>query len=178
MASSPELDPDPLPLLQLQEVDSSKASERPSSPALLPTVYSPPLGMDNPKVCIPSPYTDSSHEYNHGHAPLNFYSPPVLSYTRPPVSDNHSSLCSPLSPSAFWPSHHSHTSMPSLTLRCPQPLVYGEPSPHVPWLEPKNHSINLSRWDHGHWSNAIKNWKPSAKAFENFLQWKRLIWDF
>lgn len=145
MASSPELDADPLPLLQLQEVDSSKAPERQRSPGLLPTVYSPPPGMDNHTVCIPSPYTDSSHEYSHGHAPLNFYSPPVLSYTRPPLSDSQSSLCPPLSPPAFWPSHHS--SVPSLSLRCPQPLVYNEPGPHVPWLEPKAHSGNPSRWD-------------------------------
>lgn len=148
MASSPELDPDPLSLLQLQEVDSSKASERQSSPGILPTVYSPPLGMDNHTVCIPSPYTDSGHEYNHGHAPLNFYSPPVLSYARPPISDSQSTLCPPLSPPAFWSSHHSHTNVPSLSLRCPQPLVYNEPSPHVTWLEPKNHSMNPSRWDY------------------------------
>ncbi|XP_039993948.1 estrogen receptor 2b isoform X2 [Xiphias gladius] len=140
MASSPGLDADPLPLIQLQEVDSSKISERPSSPGFLPTVYSPPLGIDNHTVCIPSPYTDSSHEYNRGHGPLTFYSPPVLNYTRPTISDSQSSLCPPLSPSAFWPSHN-HTNVPSLTLRCPQPYVYNEPSPHAPWLEPKSHSI-------------------------------------
>nr|WKD84327.1 estrogen receptor beta 2 [Trachinotus ovatus] len=143
MASSPGLDADPLPLLQLQEVDSSKTTERPSSPGLLPAVYSPPLGMDNHTVCIPSPYTDSSHEYSHGHGPLTFYSPPVLSYTRQPVTDSQSSLGPPLSPSAFW-SSHSHANVPSLTLRCPQPLVYNEPSPHAPWLEPKSHSITPS----------------------------------
>ncbi|XP_039993949.1 estrogen receptor 2b isoform X3 [Xiphias gladius] len=144
MASSPGLDADPLPLIQLQEVDSSKISERPSSPGFLPTVYSPPLGIDNHTVCIPSPYTDSSHEYNRGHGPLTFYSPPVLNYTRPTISDSQSSLCPPLSPSAFWPSHN-HTNVPSLTLRCPQPYVYNEPSPHAPWLEPKSHSITPGR---------------------------------
>lgn len=143
MASSPGLDADPLPLLQLQEVDSSKASERPSSPGLLSAVYSPTLGMDSHTVCIPSPYTDSSHEYNHGHGPLTFYSPSMLSYSRPPVNDSSSPLCPSLSPSAFWPTH-SHPNMPSLTLRCPQPLVYNEPSPHAPWLEPKTH-CNASR---------------------------------
>lgn len=142
--ASPGLDADSLPLLQLQEVDSSKPSERQSSPGLLPTVYSPPVGMDNHTVCIPSPYTDSSHEYNHGHGPLTFYSPAVLSYARPPITDSPSSLCAPISPSAFWPSHN-HPNMPSLTLRCPQPLIYNEPSPHAPWLEPKAHSINTSR---------------------------------
>ncbi|KAF3700746.1 Estrogen receptor beta [Channa argus] len=90
-------------------------------------------------VCIASAVLP----YNHGHGPLTFYSPPVLSYTRPSISDGQSSLCPPLSPSAFWPSH-SHTNVPSLTLRCPQPLVYNEPSPHAPWLEPKTHSITPS----------------------------------
>lgn len=146
MASSPGLDTHPLPLLQLEEVDSSKASERPGSPGLLPGAYSPPLGMDSHTVCIPSPYTDSSHEYNHGHGhgPLTFYSPSVLSYARPPMTDSPSSLCPSLSPSAFWPSH-SHPNVPSMTLHCPQPLVYTEPSPHAPWLESKAHSINASR---------------------------------
>ncbi|KAM9707492.1 estrogen receptor 2b isoform 1-T2 [Menidia menidia] len=145
MASSPGLNADTLPLLQLQEVDSSKASERPTSPGLLPTMYSPPLGVDGHTVCIPSPYTDSSHDYNHGHGhgPFAFYSPSVLSYTRPPVTDSPSSLCPPLSPSAFWPSH-SHHNIPSLTLHCTQPLVYNEPNQHTPWLEPKAHSIDPS----------------------------------
>lgn len=145
MASSPGLDNDPLPLLQLQVVDSSKATDRQSSPGLLPAVYSPPVGIDGHTVCIPSPYTDSSHEYHHSHGPLTFYSPSVLSYARPPITDSPSSLCPPLSPSAFWPSH-GHPSMPSLTQRCPQPLVYSEPSPHAPWLEPKSHSISPSRY--------------------------------
>uniref|UniRef100_A0AAQ5ZL39 Estrogen receptor 2b n=1 Tax=Amphiprion ocellaris TaxID=80972 RepID=A0AAQ5ZL39_AMPOC len=141
MASSPMLDADPLPLLQLQEVDSSKAPERPSSPGLLPTMYSPPLGVDGHTVCIPSPYTDTDHDFGHG--PLTFYSPSMLSYTRPSISDSPASLCTPLSPSAFWPSH-AHPNVPQLTLHCTQPLVYNQPSPHAPWLEPKGHSINHS----------------------------------
>ncbi|XP_056282457.1 estrogen receptor 2b isoform X2 [Pseudoliparis swirei] len=129
MAASPRLDADPL--LQLQEVASSKASERPRSRGLPPppSAYSPPLGMDGQTVCIPSPYTDSSYEYNHG--PLAFYSPSVLSYGRPAASAG---------PAAFWPSG-GHHSMPSMTLRCPQPLVYGEPGPHAPWLEAKAHGL-------------------------------------
>ncbi|TKS86108.1 Estrogen receptor beta [Collichthys lucidus] len=130
-------------MLQLQEVCSTKASERPRSPGLLPAVYSPPLGMDSHTVCIPSPYMDSSHEYNHSHGPLTFYSPSVLSYSRPPITDSPSSLCPSLSPSAFWPSHN-HPTMPSLTLHCPEPIVYNEPSPHAPWLESKAHSIDAS----------------------------------
>uniref|UniRef100_A0A3B4GHR2 Estrogen receptor 2 n=1 Tax=Pundamilia nyererei TaxID=303518 RepID=A0A3B4GHR2_9CICH len=145
MTSSPALDANPLPLLQLEEVDSSKATERVSSPGLLPAMYSPPVGMDSHTICIPSPYTDSNHDYNHGHGPLTFYSPSVLSYTRSPITDSPSSLCPPLSPSAFWPSHtHHNVNVPSLTLHCTQPLVYNEPSPHAPWLDPKVHSISPS----------------------------------
>ncbi|XP_026008538.1 estrogen receptor 2b isoform X1 [Astatotilapia calliptera] len=143
MTSSPALDANPLPLLQLEEVDSSKATERVSSPGLLPAMYSPPVGMDSHTICIPSPYTDSNHDYNHGHGPFTFYSPSMLSYTRSPITDSPSSLCPPLSPSAFWPSH-THHNVPSLTLHCTQPLVYNEPSPHAPWLDPKVHSISPS----------------------------------
>nr|AFV36367.2 estrogen receptor beta 2 [Thamnaconus septentrionalis] len=133
MASSPVPDSHSLPLLQLEEVDSSKASQKPTSPrAPPPAAYSPPLAMDSHTVCIPSPYTDSNHEYNvHGHGPLSFYGPSVLSYGRPPVAEGPS-----LSPPSFW-SSHSLPAVPSLTLHCPQPLVYNEPSPHVPWLESK-----------------------------------------
>ncbi|XP_038154551.1 estrogen receptor beta-like [Cyprinodon tularosa] len=141
MASSPGLSPDPLPMLQLQETDAVKEPDRPASPGLLPTMYSPPVGLDSHTVCIPSPYTDSSHDY-HGHGPLTFYSPSVLGYTRAPITDSPSSLCPPLSPSTFWPSYNHST--PSLTLHCTQPLVYHETSPHGPWLESKPHSLNPS----------------------------------
>uniref|UniRef100_A0A667YG33 Estrogen receptor 2b n=1 Tax=Myripristis murdjan TaxID=586833 RepID=A0A667YG33_9TELE len=140
MASSPGISNDPLPLLQLQEVDSSKVAERGDSPGLLPAVYTPPVGMDGHAVCIPSPYTDSSHDYSHSHGPLAFYGPSVLSYARPPVTDSPSSLCPPLSPSLFFASQ-SHHSMPPLTLHCPQPLVYNEPSTHPPWVEAKPHGL-------------------------------------
>ncbi|XP_074547532.1 estrogen receptor 2b isoform X2 [Halichoeres trimaculatus] len=158
MASSPGLDTDPLPLLQLQEVDSSKATERPGSPGLLPAVYSPPRGMDSHTVYIPSPYTDNNHEYNHGNGPVSFYSPSVLSYARPSATDSPSSLCGPLSPSAFWPPH-SHPNLPSLTLRCPQPLGYNEPGLHAPWLESKPHSISNN-------SSIIGCNKPPGKRSE------------
>uniref|UniRef100_A0A673ACC5 Estrogen receptor 2b n=1 Tax=Sphaeramia orbicularis TaxID=375764 RepID=A0A673ACC5_9TELE len=130
MASSPGLNVDPMPLLPLQESDSGKASERPCSPNLL-----------SPAICIPAPYTDSNHDYSHGHAPLTFYNPSMLSYGRTPIGDSPSSLCPPLSPSPFW-SSHGHTNVPALTLHCPPPLIYNEPSPHGPWMEPKAHGIN------------------------------------
>uniref|UniRef100_A0A673AAU5 Estrogen receptor 2b n=1 Tax=Sphaeramia orbicularis TaxID=375764 RepID=A0A673AAU5_9TELE len=133
MASSPGLNVDPMPLLPLQESDSGKASERPCSPNLL-----------SPAICIPAPYTDSNHDYSHGHAPLTFYNPSMLSYGRTPIGDSPSSLCPPLSPSPFW-SSHGHTNVPALTLHCPPPLIYNEPSPHGPWMEPKAHGINPGR---------------------------------
>nr|BBK03968.1 estrogen receptor 2b [Takifugu rubripes] len=126
MASSPILDVHPL--LQLQEVDSSKAPEGPVSPGLLPATYSPPATMDGHAVCISSPFTDCSHEYSHG--PLTFYSPSLLSYPRAPGSE-----C----PSTFWPSHHHHPTLPSLSLHCPPPFPYNEP-----WLESKGHSIDAN----------------------------------
>lgn len=111
-----------MPLLQLQEVDSSKAPDRPVSSGLMP------VSVD--AVCIPSPYTDGSHEY--GHAPLTFYSPSLLNYPRAPVPD---------SPSSYWPSPQGHASLPSLPLPCPPPLPCSEP-----WLEAKGPSIHANRW--------------------------------
>lgn len=127
-SSSPRQDLHPLPLLQLHEVDSSKAPDRPVSSGLLSPTYSAPVAMDNHTVCIPSPYTDGSHEYTHG--PLTFYSPSLLSYPRAPVPD---------SPPTLWPSSHGHAPLPSLTL--PPPLPYSEP-----WLEAKGHGLSANRW--------------------------------
>lgn len=135
MASSPGSSSDSAIQNQPQEVDHSRALDRGGSPGLLPSVYSHPAGTESRTVCIPSPYTDSSHEFSHG--ALSYYSPSVLSYSRPSISDS-PSLGPPLSPSLFWP-HHS---IPPLTLHCPQPLAYSEPSPHTPWGETKNHSIS------------------------------------
>lgn len=142
MSCSPGSGTDTSPLLQLQEVGSSKATERGTPPGLLHPIYSPPVGRESHTVCIPSPYTDSSHEYSHG--TLAFYSPSMLSYGRPPVSDSPSSICPPLSPSLFWPPPHGHHNVPSLTLHCPQPLVYGDP--HPPWVQPKAHGLSPSRY--------------------------------
>ncbi|KAG9336606.1 hypothetical protein JZ751_002953 [Albula glossodonta] len=120
--------------LNLQEVDSSKVGESGSSSSLLPTMYGgalPALSMENHTVCIPSPYTDSSHDY----ATLTFYSPPILGHGGPAISDS-PTVHQSLSPSLFWPprSHHSHVSPPALHFQ--QPLVYSE-SPHTTWAEPK-----------------------------------------
>ncbi|XP_056152053.1 estrogen receptor 2b [Lampris incognitus] len=143
MTSSAGTDSDPSPFLQLQEVGSTKAQERAPSPGTLPQVYTPPVGVDSHTVCIPSLYTDGSLEYNHAQGPLSFYSPSVLSYSRPSVSDSPSSLYPPLSPSLFWPAH-SHPNVPALTLHCPQPLVYNEPTHHAPWIETKHQGIGTN----------------------------------
>lgn len=127
-SSSPRQDLHPLPLLQLQEVDSSKAPDRPASMDRHAPTYSPPASMDRHAVCIPSPYTDAAHDY--GHAPLAFYSPSVLGYPRAPVPD---------SPSTFWPPPQGHAPLPPLTLPCAPPLPYNQP-----WLEAKGHSINAN----------------------------------
>lgn len=136
MAGSPGGD---LPLLQLQEVGSSKVGGQSSSPGVLPTVYAAPLpalDVENRAVCIPSPYADSGHDY----PALTFYNPSVLSYPGSSIPDS-PSVRPPLSPALYWPphSHPGHTShLPPLTLHCQQPMVYCDP-PQTPWEETKAH---------------------------------------
>ncbi|MFT7801878.1 estrogen receptor beta isoform X1 [Arapaima gigas] len=130
MASSPGSD---LPLLQFQEVGSSKTGDC-STPGPLPGVYAGPvpgLAMDSRAVCIPSPYADSSNDY----ATLSFYNPSVLGYPGSSVSDS-PSVRPPLSPAIYWSPHGHPGQLPPLTLHCQQPLVYSEP-PRTPWVEPK-----------------------------------------
>ncbi|XP_061610600.1 estrogen receptor 2a isoform X1 [Phyllopteryx taeniolatus] len=86
------------PLLQLQEVDSSRVGCRVLSPTL--NASSPGLSIDTSQpICIPSPYTDLSHDFT----TIPFYSPTIF-YAGPGLSD-----CSPvhqsLRPSLFWPNH-------------------------------------------------------------------------
>ncbi|KAM6961280.1 estrogen receptor 2b [Aplochiton taeniatus] len=172
MASSPGMDAHSAPMLQLQEVSPSKVPERGSSPGLQPIPYSPHMGMESHTVCIPSPYTDSRLEQGHGGpGGLAFFSP----YGSASVSDSPSqtALCSPLSPSLFWPHHHhhhhqqqqqqhhhQHHSLPALGLHCPQSLVYGEHhSPHTPWMEPKLRVLSPG--------GAGSSTKPVAKRVPN-----------
>ncbi|KAJ8341322.1 hypothetical protein SKAU_G00336130 [Synaphobranchus kaupii] len=136
MAGSPGNE---LPLLQLQEVDSSKLGENGGS-SMLPSMYNgalPTLSMENHAVCIPSPYTDSSHDY----AALTFYSPPILGHGGHgghggPAIPEGPAVRQSLSPSLFWPSHSHHGHVSPLALHFQQPLVYREPT-HAPWAEPK-----------------------------------------
>ncbi|XP_072538892.1 estrogen receptor 2a [Salminus brasiliensis] len=104
MSKSPERD---APLLQLQEVDSSRVDGRVLSPVFNAS-SSPVLPLESHPICIPSPYTDLGHDF----ASLPFYSPTLLSYSGTPLSDCPSARQS-LSPTLFWPPHN-HVS--SLTL--------------------------------------------------------------
>ncbi|KAM8846648.1 estrogen receptor 2a [Synchiropus picturatus] len=91
MAATPPLEKEQ-PLLQLQEVDSSRVCTRVLSPIL---AASPPAGaLDaTPPVCIPSPYTELGHDFG----ALPFYGPTVFSYAGPGLPEHR-----PLRPGLFW----------------------------------------------------------------------------
>ncbi|CAK6975977.1 estrogen receptor 2a [Scomber scombrus] len=96
VASSPEKGQ---PLLQLQEVDSSRVGSRVLSPIL--SSSSPGLSLETSQpICIPSPYTELSHDFT----TIPFYSPTIFSYAAPGISEC-SSMHQSLRPSLFWPSH-------------------------------------------------------------------------
>uniref|UniRef100_A0A8C0YMV2 Estrogen receptor 2a n=1 Tax=Cyprinus carpio carpio TaxID=630221 RepID=A0A8C0YMV2_CYPCA len=94
------------PLLQLQEVDSSRVGGHVLSPAF--NSPSPSLPVESHPICIPSPYTDLGHDFT----TLPFYSPALLGYGAAPLSDC-PSVRQSLSPSLFWPPH-SHVSSVAL----------------------------------------------------------------
>ncbi|CAF90265.1 unnamed protein product, partial [Tetraodon nigroviridis] len=82
------------PLLQLQQVDSSRAGGSGVSPVL-----GPALEGSQP-ICIPSPYADLSPDFS----AVPFYGPAIFSYARPAISDR-ASVHRSMSPSLFWPAH-------------------------------------------------------------------------
>ncbi|KAM4633205.1 estrogen receptor 2a [Polymixia lowei] len=122
-ASSPEREQ---PLLQLQEVDSSRVGSRVLSPILSSTSPALPLETSQP-ICIPSPYTDLGHDFT----TLPFYSPTIFSYAGPSLSDR-SPVRQSLSPSLFWPSH-GHVG-PPIPLHRPLFRQPGQPI-HGQWVE-------------------------------------------
>uniref|UniRef100_A0A3B4YL47 Estrogen receptor 2a n=1 Tax=Seriola lalandi dorsalis TaxID=1841481 RepID=A0A3B4YL47_SERLL len=79
------------PLLQLQEVDSSRI--------LSPIFGSSSPGLSSQPICIPYPYTDLGHDFT----TIPFYSPTTFSYASPSISDC-PSVHESLSPSLFWSS--------------------------------------------------------------------------
>uniref|UniRef100_H2MTS6 Estrogen receptor 2a n=1 Tax=Oryzias latipes TaxID=8090 RepID=H2MTS6_ORYLA len=87
------------PLLQLQEVDSSRAGSCVLSPNL--SSSSPGLSHETSQpICIPAPYADLSHDFTS----LPFYNPTIFSYASPSMSEC-PSVHQSLSASLFWQSH-------------------------------------------------------------------------
>ncbi|KAJ3606453.1 hypothetical protein NHX12_025974 [Muraenolepis orangiensis] len=87
------------PLLQLQEVDSSRVGSSHVLSPILSSSSPPGLGLDpGQPICIPSPYTDLGHDIS----AMPFYSPTIFSYAGPSLPDQ-SPVRQSLSPSAFWP---------------------------------------------------------------------------
>nr|ANN14191.1 estrogen receptor beta 1 [Poecilia latipinna] len=78
------------PLLQLQEVDSSRVGGRILSPGLTHEACQP--------ICIPAPYTDLGHDFTS----IPFYSPTIFSYASQSISEC-PSVHQSLSASLFWP---------------------------------------------------------------------------
>lgn len=87
------------PLLQLQEVDSSRAGSCVLSPNL--SSSSPGLSHETSQpICIPAPYADLSHDFTS----IPFYNPTIFSYASPSMSEC-PSVHQSLSASLFWQSH-------------------------------------------------------------------------
>lgn len=129
-ASSPEK------LLQLQEIDSSRAGS---------CILSPILGSSSPglshetsqPICIRSPYTDLGHDFT----TIPFYSPTIFSYGGPSISEC-SSVHQSLSASLFY----SRVGTP-ITLHCPQGRSQQGQSAQTPWdsvITTRNHDSKLS----------------------------------
>ncbi|KAK7906752.1 hypothetical protein WMY93_015364 [Mugilogobius chulae] len=118
--ASPEKDK---PLLQLQEVDSSRAASRVLSPILSST--SPGLSLEAaPPICIPSPYTELPPDFGS----LPFYSPTYFSYNGGGLAEC-SSVHQTLSPSLFWSGHrHMGSGLPVHRSQA-RPPAHTQPSP-------------------------------------------------
>nr|AAX14000.1 estrogen receptor beta [Oryzias javanicus] len=113
------------PLLQLQEVDSSRTGSCVLSPNL--NSSSPGLSHDTSQpICIPAPYADLSHDFTS----IPFYNPTIFSYANPSMSEC-PSVHQSLSASLFWQSH-SHVG-PTIPLHRSQARAqHGQPI-QSPW---------------------------------------------
>lgn len=138
MSESPERD---APLLQLQEVNSSRAEGCTlSSRMISSTSSSQSVTMESHPICIPSPYADIGHDFT----TLPFYSPTLLGYSGPALPD-----CPPvrqsLSPTLFWPSQ-SHIA--PLTLHHPQSHCQQNQPSNGTWQEltSRNYTVNDNRY--------------------------------
>uniref|UniRef100_A0A3Q1GN11 Estrogen receptor 2a n=1 Tax=Acanthochromis polyacanthus TaxID=80966 RepID=A0A3Q1GN11_9TELE len=131
-ASTPEKHP---PLLQLQEVDSSRVGSR----VLSPILSSPSLSLETSQpICIPSPYTDLSHDFT----TIPFYSPTIFSYAGPSIPDC-PSVHQSLSASLFWPSH-GHVGPPIPLHRSQARPQHSQPI-QGPWDSVLTASISVSK---------------------------------
>uniref|UniRef100_A0A674B8Q2 Estrogen receptor 2a n=1 Tax=Salmo trutta TaxID=8032 RepID=A0A674B8Q2_SALTR len=136
MAASPLPERDSATLLKLQEVDPSRVGRGGRILSPIFSAPSPALPMEAHPICIPSPYTDIGHDFN----PLSFYSPTLLSYAGPALSDCPSAHQS-LSPSIFWPPQ-AHVGPPlSLHHRPQSRPQQGQPT-RVSWAAP--HALSES----------------------------------
>ncbi|XP_029965425.1 estrogen receptor 2a isoform X1 [Salarias fasciatus] len=113
------------PLLQLQEVDSSRVINRVISPGA--SASSPSLSLESSQpICIPSPYTDLGHDFT----PIPFYSPAIFSYAGQSISEC-PSVHQSLSASLFWPGH-GHVGAPIPLHRSQARQLHDQPV-HSPW---------------------------------------------
>ncbi|XP_061741848.1 estrogen receptor 2a [Nerophis ophidion] len=147
MATTSPLDKDQ-PLLQLQEVDSSRVVCNILSPIL--SASSPGLSLETSQpICIPSPYTDLSHDYT----TIPFYSPTIF-YARPGLSDC-SSVHQSLRPSLFWPGH-GHVGPPG-PLHPSQVRPQHSQPVQSPWVElsPRDRDLTTSKRRSSHDSEDV-----------------------
>ncbi|TDH00623.1 hypothetical protein EPR50_G00190440 [Perca flavescens] len=115
------------PLLQLQEVDSSRVDSRVLAPVL--SSSSPGLSLETSQpICIASPYTEFGHDFT----TIPFYSPAIFSYASPGIPDG-PSVHQSLSPSIFWPSH-GRVGPPVPLHHSPARTQHGQPI-QSPWVE-------------------------------------------
>lgn len=133
MSESPERD---APLLQLQEVNSSRAGGYTLSRINSSSSSSPTMTMESHPICIPSPYADIGHEFS----TLPFYSPTLLSYSGPPLPDC-PSVHQSLSPTIFWPSQ-SH--MAPLALHRQQSHCQQNQPSNGTWQELTSHNYTAN----------------------------------
>ncbi|KAF4070787.1 hypothetical protein AMELA_G00277570 [Ameiurus melas] len=144
MSESPERD---VPLLQLQEVNSSRAGGCALSSRM--NSSSPTVTMESHPICIPSPYVDIGHDFT----ALPFYSPSLLGYSGPPLPD-----CPSVSPTLFWPSQ-GHTA--SLALHRPQSHCQQNQPSNGTWQELKSRTYTAN-------DNSKTTGKRPVECDENF----------
>nr|AFC36883.1 estrogen receptor beta 2 [Paramisgurnus dabryanus] len=140
---------------QMQEVDSSRLGSHVLAPIFNST--SPSLTAESHPICIPSPYTDLGHDFT----TLPFYSPTLLGYGAPSLSDC-PSVRQSLSPTLFWPPH-SHVS--SFALHQQQTRLQQNHPANGSWAE-------LTPHDHAEEENSKPLVKRVADAGETSVSYR------